>query len=123
VTVNNLSKTSNSTGGSGSVSAAGTLAGFGGIGVGCGINWNDDVSYGGGLQSGSKDFGLGGGFTITPTQLNVSAGIGINPANASGNFVVSATTDGKFVFEFDASSAVVCVQDITNGRFKINCMT
>lgn len=47
VSITTLSKTSNSTGGTGQVAAAGTLAPFGGIGVGCGINWNSEQSYGG----------------------------------------------------------------------------
>lgn len=47
VDINTLSKTVNSTGGTGQVAAAGTLNPFGDIGVGCGINWAEGVSYGG----------------------------------------------------------------------------
>lgn len=148
VKVNTLSKTSNATGGTGSVAANGNLDGFGDIGIGCGINWTKNVSYGGtrkassphfplplylssefpnnlcslgGLTGGSADFGLGGGFNITQNQLNVSAGIGIDPANASANFVLSATKDGKFEFVFDASSETVCTNERKEGRFVVSC--
>ncbi|KAF9692012.1 hypothetical protein EKO04_010121 [Ascochyta lentis] len=66
VEITSLSKNITSTSGTGNVAAAGSLTPFGGIGVGCGINWQADVSYGGGIQAGSSDFGLGGGFNITP---------------------------------------------------------
>ncbi|GIZ48971.1 hypothetical protein CKM354_001201400 [Cercospora kikuchii] len=121
VKVNTLSKTSNATGGTGSVAANGNLDGFGDVGIGCGINWTKNVSYGGGLTGGSADFGLGGGFNITQNQLNVSAGIGIDPANASANFVLSATKDGKFEFVFDASSETVCTNERKDGRFVVSC--
>lgn len=47
VTIVSLEKARNSTGGSGSVAAAGTLQPFGGIGIGCGVNWDNKVGYGG----------------------------------------------------------------------------
>jgi hypothetical protein len=47
VAITDLSQSHNSTGGTGSVAAAGDLSSFGNIGVGCGINWQDDVSFGG----------------------------------------------------------------------------
>ncbi|PPJ59691.1 hypothetical protein CBER1_09046 [Cercospora berteroae] len=50
VKVNTLSKTSNATGGTGSVAANGNLDGFGDIGIGCGINWTKNVSYGASIR-------------------------------------------------------------------------
>lgn len=47
VDINNLSKNVNGTSGTGDVSASGNLSPFGDIGVGCGINWAEGVSYGG----------------------------------------------------------------------------
>lgn len=47
VQITSLDKNVTSTSGTGNVAAAGTLAPFGEIGVGCGINWQTDVSYGG----------------------------------------------------------------------------
>lgn len=47
VSFTGVSNSTNGTSGVGSLSAAGTLSGFGGIGVGCGVNWESDVSYGG----------------------------------------------------------------------------
>jgi hypothetical protein len=49
VDVTDLNKNVSSTSGSGNVAAAGGLTPFGDIGVGCGINWQADVSYGGTL--------------------------------------------------------------------------
>jgi len=43
-----VSNSTNTTSGVGQVSAAGNLSPFGDIGVGCGINWEREVSYGGG---------------------------------------------------------------------------
>lgn len=42
-----LSKNVTATGGTGQLSAAGTLEPFGGIGLGCGINWEENSSFGG----------------------------------------------------------------------------
>jgi hypothetical protein len=47
VDITNLNSNVTSTSGSGNVAAAGSLTPFGDIGVGCGINWQTDVSYGG----------------------------------------------------------------------------
>jgi hypothetical protein len=49
VEITSLTKNVTSTSGSGNVAAAGNLTPFGDIGVGCGINWQADVSYGGTL--------------------------------------------------------------------------
>ena len=51
VEVTSLEKNGTSTSGSGNVAAAGNLTPFGDIGVGCGINWKADTSYGGRLVS------------------------------------------------------------------------
>ena len=57
VEITSLEKNVTSTSGSGNVAAAGNLTPFGDIGVGCGINWKADVSYGGRLfASFSKKF-------------------------------------------------------------------
>ena len=47
VEITSLEKNGTSTAGSGNVAAGGNLAPFGTIGVGCGINWKEDTSYGG----------------------------------------------------------------------------
>lgn len=47
VTVTLLEKSSNATGGLGNMAASGTLSPFGSIGIGCGLNWKNGVSYGG----------------------------------------------------------------------------
>lgn len=47
VEITSLTKNVTSTSGIGNVAAAGNLSPFGDIGVGCGINWQADVSYGG----------------------------------------------------------------------------
>jgi hypothetical protein len=47
VDITSLDKNVTSTSGVGNVAAAGSLSPFGDIGVGCGINWQAGVSYGG----------------------------------------------------------------------------
>lgn len=47
VTILSLGNTTNSTGGEGHVAAGGKLSPFGDIGVGCGVNWENEVGYGG----------------------------------------------------------------------------
>lgn len=49
VDITSLDKNVTSTSGVGNVAAAGSLTPFGDIGVGCGVNWQADVSYGGTL--------------------------------------------------------------------------
>lgn len=46
-----LTKDVNATGGKGNVAAAGQLLPFGEVGVGCGISWAEEVSYGGETQN------------------------------------------------------------------------
>ncbi|KAF2856611.1 hypothetical protein T440DRAFT_462858 [Plenodomus tracheiphilus IPT5] len=121
VTITQLSKSLNSTGGEGNVAASGTLSPFGSIGVGCGVNWVRDVSYGGGLTAGSTDYGLGGGFAIAPENITIGLGIGINAANASANIDFSGTKDGKFELVFEASGEVVCMPGKKDGKSIITC--
>lgn len=47
VEITTFGRSQNSTGGQAQVAAAGDLSPFGEIGVGCGINWQEDVSFGG----------------------------------------------------------------------------
>lgn len=48
VTIVAQGKTFNATGGEGHTAAAGVLPPFGGIGIGCGVNWdNKSMAYGG----------------------------------------------------------------------------
>jgi hypothetical protein len=49
VDITSLDQNVTSTSGVGNVAAAGSLTPFGDIGVGCGINWQAGVSYGGTL--------------------------------------------------------------------------
>ncbi|EME80918.1 uncharacterized protein MYCFIDRAFT_57079 [Pseudocercospora fijiensis CIRAD86] len=121
VKITTLSKTSNATGGTGQVAAAGTLEPFGGIGVGCGINWNSKDSYGGGLQAGSKDFGLGGGAEIKPGSLHYGAGIGLNGVNATASFQLNATTEGVFGFAFSSTEKFACSSKLEKGMYSIDC--
>ncbi|KAH8732104.1 hypothetical protein GQ44DRAFT_670953 [Phaeosphaeriaceae sp. PMI808] len=122
VDVTNLTKNVTSTSGEARAAAAGTLQPFGGIGIGCGINWKEGVSYGGGLQAGSSSFGLGSGFTIKPDTFDIGVGIGLNSANASANFQVSGSLNGTFEFVFESSSPkVACTPEQSNGKTKIRC--
>ncbi|EOA86978.1 hypothetical protein ACJQWK_08791 [Exserohilum turcicum] len=123
VKITSLEQNGTSTQGIGNVAAAGNLTPFGGIGVGCGINWKADTSYGGGLQAGSKDFGLGGGFTIKPDSLEFSAGIGLNEAGVSANVQFAGGKDGSMQLSFNTSARIVCTP-ATEGQFTIlTCKT
>ncbi|KAG9190339.1 hypothetical protein G6011_08427 [Alternaria panax] len=107
VDITDLNKNVTSTSGFGNVAAAGRLTPFGDIGVGCGINWQAGVSYGGGLTAGSSDFGLGGGFNITPEVITVGAGIGLNSAgNASASIQFSGAKNGSIELVFESSSPI-----------------
>ncbi|CAG5184818.1 uncharacterized protein ALTATR162_LOCUS11097 [Alternaria atra] len=122
VDITNLNSNVTSTSGSGNVAAAGSLTPFGDIGVGCGINWQADVSYGGGLTAGSSDFGLGGGFNITPEVITVGAGIGLNSANASANIQFSGAKNGSIELVFESSSPIVCTPGTKDGLSVVSSM-
>jgi len=47
VKITSLDKNVTSTSGTGNVAAAGTIEPFGNIGVGCGVNWQSGLAYGG----------------------------------------------------------------------------
>ncbi|KXH41795.1 hypothetical protein CNYM01_08676 [Colletotrichum nymphaeae SA-01] len=121
VDITALSKNVSATTGSGAVSAAGTLAPFGGIGVGCGINWAEGQSFGGGLQSGSEAFGLGGGFTITKDTMNIGLGIGINPINFNSSVSYEASTNGTVSLVFTSTSAIKCEETTVDGVKGVKC--
>ncbi|CAE7187838.1 hypothetical protein CFE70_006696 [Pyrenophora teres f. teres 0-1] len=123
VIVTNLGKNVTSTTGTGNVAASGNLASFGKIGVGCGVNWQNDVSYGGGLQAGSSDFGLGGGFTINPNNITIGVGIGLNAANASASVHFTGGKDGSIELIFESSSLIACTPGIRDGKTVVTCKT
>ncbi|KAI8937523.1 hypothetical protein NX059_005241 [Plenodomus lindquistii] len=123
VTVTQLDKSSNSTGGTADAAASGNLSPFGEIGLGCGLDWKRDVSYGGGLTAGSSDYGLGGGFVIAPENITVGLGIGINPANASADINFSGTKDGQFRMELSVTGKLTCVPGLKDGRNIITCQS
>lgn len=56
VDISALNRNVSATAGTGAVSAAGTLSPFGGIGVGCGINWQEGTSFGGESRPGGRDW-------------------------------------------------------------------
>ncbi|KAH5324036.1 hypothetical protein HBI23_230930 [Parastagonospora nodorum] len=123
VAVTSLEKHVNATSGSGNVAAAGRLSPFGDIGTGCGINWQEDVSYGGGLQAGSSDFGLGSGFTITPDTITIGAGIGLNTANASASVQFTGSRNGSVELTFSSSAPIACVPGMRDGKSIVTCKT
>ncbi|CAI9637622.1 unnamed protein product [Alternaria burnsii] len=123
VDITSLEKNVTSTSGVGNVAAAGSLTPFGDIGVGCGINWQAGVSYGGGLTAGSSDFGLGGGFNITPEVLTVGAGLGLNSANVSANIQFTGAKNGSVELVFESSAPIVCTPGFKDGRSTVSCTT
>ncbi|EME47670.1 hypothetical protein DOTSEDRAFT_69581 [Dothistroma septosporum NZE10] len=124
VTIVTLEKNYNSTGGSGSVAAAGALQPFGGIGIGCGIDWDDNVGYGGGLNAGSEAFGLGGGYTITPDTMEIGNGIGINGKhNATANVLFKGSTNGTFELRFESTAKFACVPWSNGTVYSVICST
>ncbi|EUC27492.1 hypothetical protein COCVIDRAFT_98737 [Bipolaris victoriae FI3] len=123
VQITSLEKNATSTVGSGNVAAAGNLTPFGDIGVGCGINWKADTSYGGGLQAGSSDFGLGSGFTMTPGSIRIGAGIGMNTVNASANIQFTGSKNGSVELVFESTSPVVCTPGTRDGKSIVSCKT
>ncbi|KAI4914754.1 hypothetical protein J4E90_004786 [Alternaria incomplexa] len=123
VEITSLTKNVTSTSGIGNVAAAGNLSPFGDIGVGCGINWQADVSYGGGLQAGSSDFGLGSGFNMTPEAIIIGAGIGMNAANASANIQFHGSKNGSVELVFESSAPIVCTPGLKDGKSTVSCKT
>ena len=118
VAITSLEKNVTSTSGSGNVAAAGNLTPFGDIGIGCGINWKQHGSYGGGLQAGSSDYGLGSGFTVTPEAITIGAGIGLNAANASANIQFTGAKNGSVELVFESSAPIICTPGVKNGDRK-----
>ncbi|GKT43376.1 uncharacterized protein ColSpa_03557 [Colletotrichum spaethianum] len=117
-----LNKNVSATSGTGAVSAAGTLEPFGGIGVGCGINWAEGKSYGGGLQSGSESFGLGGGFTITEETMTIGLGIGVNgPLSFNTTVDYEASTNGSASVIFTSTNDIKCQETTVNGLKGFKC--
>lgn len=124
VTILSLGNTTNSTGGEGHVAAGGKLSPFGDIGVGCGVNWENEVGYGGGIDAGSSDFGLGGGWKITPTTLELGTGIGISSDNSSANVNFKGTTDGTFELRFESTAEFACGTPAKkDGKWSVICST
>ncbi|KAH7067176.1 hypothetical protein FB567DRAFT_258056 [Paraphoma chrysanthemicola] len=125
VAITSLEKNVTTTSGSGNVAAAGSLAPFGDIGIGCGINWLDNTSYGGGLQAGSPDYGLGSGFTVTSESFTVGLGIGLNPLNASADINFVAQKNGTFELKFKSSEEIVCSPEslAEGGKYIVSCRT
>ncbi|EFQ27524.1 hypothetical protein CGRA01v4_04627 [Colletotrichum graminicola] len=124
VDITALNKNVSATSGTGAVSAAGTLAPFGAIGVGCGVNWAEGQSYGGGLQSGSDSFGLGGGFTITEDTMNIGLGIGINgPQGLNTSVTYQASTNGTASIIFTSTKGVTCQETTVDGLKGFQCIS
>ncbi|KZL78727.1 hypothetical protein CT0861_03749 [Colletotrichum tofieldiae] len=122
VDITALNKNVSATSGTGAVSAAGTLKPFGGIGVGCGINWAEGKSYGGGLQSGSESFGLGGGFTITEETMTIGLGIGVNgPLSFNTSVNYEASTNGSASVIFTSTNEIKCQETTVNGLKGFQC--
>ncbi|KAK1590223.1 uncharacterized protein LY79DRAFT_580163 [Colletotrichum navitas] len=122
VDITTLNKNVSATSGTGAVSAAGTLGPFGAIGVGCGINWAEGKSYGGGLQSGSDSFGLGGGFTITEDTMTIGLGIGINgPQGFNTSVNYEASTNGSASVIFTSTKGVTCQETTVDGLKGFQC--
>ncbi|RYN46929.1 hypothetical protein AA0114_g8144 [Alternaria tenuissima] len=81
------------------------------------------VSYGGGLTAGSSDFGLGGGFNITPEVLTVGAGLGLNSANVSANIQFTGAKNGSVELVFESSAPIVCTPGFKDGKSTVSCTT
>ncbi|PVH93813.1 hypothetical protein DM02DRAFT_473221, partial [Periconia macrospinosa] len=109
----------NSSAGTANIAAAGTLEPFGGIGLGCGINWEQGVSYGGGLQAGTSLAGLGAGFTATPDGVDIGLGIGTSSVNT--NTTYSVASNGSVSFTFTSTGSLQCVDTTIDGMKGISC--
>ncbi|SMR54011.1 unnamed protein product [Zymoseptoria tritici ST99CH_1E4] len=123
VEITTFGRSQNSTGGQAQVAAAGDLSPFGEIGVGCGINWQEDVSFGGGLQAGSSSFGLGGGYKIFPHSMEIGAGIGYTKSNASASITFQSSDDGSFQLTFTSTRAFACVPGNATTGYSVTCTT
>lgn len=78
----------------------------------------------GGLDAGSKDFGLGGGYRIENETISIGAGIGINPSNSSADFNLIGSTNGTFELSFRSSKDFTCVNsNFGNGTYAVVCKT
>ncbi|KAK2021758.1 hypothetical protein LX32DRAFT_646129 [Colletotrichum zoysiae] len=122
VDITTLSKNVSATSGTGAVSAAGTLEPFGTIGVGCGINWAEGKSFGGGLQTGSDAFGLGGGFTVTEDTMTVGLGIGVNiPQSFNTSVSYVASRNGTASITFTSTKGVTCKETTVDGVKGFQC--
>ncbi|KAK2049665.1 hypothetical protein LZ31DRAFT_572556 [Colletotrichum somersetense] len=122
VDITTLSKNVSATSGTGAVSAAGTLEPFGKIGVGCGINWAESTSFGGGLQAGSDAFGLGGGFTVTEDTMTIGLGIGVNiPQSFNTSVSYVASTNGTAIVTFTSTKGVTCQETTVDGVKGFQC--
>ncbi|KAK1972603.1 hypothetical protein LY78DRAFT_650598 [Colletotrichum sublineola] len=121
VDITELNKNVSATSGTGAVSAKGTLEPFGGIGVGCGINWAEG-NYGGGLQAGSDSFGLGGGFAITEDTMTIGLGIGVKgPQSINTTVNYEASTNGTASVIFTSTKGVTCQETTVNGLKGFQC--
>ncbi|KAJ0164367.1 hypothetical protein CTA2_1168 [Colletotrichum tanaceti] len=141
VDITSLNRNVSTTSRTGAVSAAGTLEPFGGVGVGCGINWAEGESYGekwqklmrrlanvvltGGLQSGSESFGLGGGFTITEKTMTIGLAIGVHgPLNFNTtptSVDYEASTNGSASVIFTSTKEIKCKETTVNGLKGFRC--
>lgn len=96
----------------------------------------------GGLNAGSKDFGLGGGYKVTPTTMEVGMGIGISkfsrdkedpdiitymllsdPSNSSANVNFKGSTNGTFELAFESTANFACVPSNSEGKYSVVCTT
>ncbi|KAK7960738.1 hypothetical protein PG988_011952 [Apiospora saccharicola] len=108
VKVNTIGSNGTVSNGSGSLSASGSLAPFGDIGVGCGINWAEGTSFGGGLQAGSPAFGLGGGYTISAKNMTIGLGTGNTKTNTKADLALTLGYDGAAEFKITYSGKLSC---------------
>ncbi|KAK6838007.1 hypothetical protein PG987_006288 [Apiospora arundinis] len=108
VKVNTAGSNGTTSNGTGSLSASGTLAPFGDIGVGCGINWAEGTSFGGGLQAGSPAFGLGGGYTISTSNMTIGLGTGNVKTKTKADLAMTLGYDGAAEFKITYSGKMSC---------------
>ncbi|KAH8600033.1 hypothetical protein B0O99DRAFT_347787 [Bisporella sp. PMI_857] len=121
VTITALTKNESATTGSGAVSAAGPLSPFGTVGIGCGINWQEGQSLGGGLQAGSDIFGFGSGVTIGTGTMEVGLGVSVIPSNISSTVSVAASTNGTVVVTFTSTNGFRCDEVTVDGAKTVRC--